>query len=199
MAIFKPAQAETTTSENSKYYGIVPVAITDFTNRSGEYSWADLFLSVTLRAQDSDYDKFLEIKGEFEKDGNGDISGGSVLNRLYKFFDLIGCEAGLSTKNEWEDPDGNAITDIASYLRQRYVTGNPTSAKYDYVAYIYKKQAQPGKKSYTTVHTRLFPNTDKGRQDLTSHIDWMKSKGYLKEEVAQAGQPAPAAVSGDNL
>ena len=199
MAIFKPAQAETT-SGSSKFYGIVPVAITDFADRSGEWSWADLFLSVTLRAEGSDYDKFLEIKGEFEKDGNGDISGGSVLNRLYKFFDLIGCEAGLSTKNAWEDPDGNPITDIASYLRQRYVTGSPTGAKYEYLAYIYKKQAQPGKKSYSTVHTRLFPNTDTGKNDLASHIEWMKSKGYIKEEVEQAGQQsAPAAVSGDNL
>ena len=140
MAIFKPAVADNS-GTGSKFYGIIPVAITDFTNKSGEWSWADLFLSVTLRAEGSDYDKFLEIKGEFEKDGNGDISGGSVLNRLYKFFDLIGCDAGLSVKNEWEDPDGNPIADIASYLRQRHETGSPAGASYDYVAYIYKRKA----------------------------------------------------------
>ena len=203
MAIFKPATADSGGS-SSKYMGIVPVAITDFTNKSGEWDWADLFLSVTLKVQDSEYDRFLEIKGEFERDGNSDIVGGSVLNRLYKFFDLIGCDAGLSVKNTWEDPEGNPIADIASYLRKRYVTGSPTSTKCDYVAYIYKRQPQPGKKAYSTVHTRLFPNTDKGKADLASHVEWMKSKGYIKEAIESTTGPiangeTPMAVSGDNL
>ena len=203
MAIFKPAGADNG-GNSSKFYGIIPVAITDFTNKSGEWSWADLFLSVTLNVEGSDYDKFLEIKGEFEKDGNGDISGGSVLNRLYKFFELIGCDAGLSVKNEWEDPDGNPIADIASYLRQRHVTGNPASTKYDFVAYIYKRKPQPGKKAYSTVHTRLFPNTDKGKADLASHVEWMKTKGYFKEATESEAGPiangeTPVLVRGDNL
>ena len=197
MAIFKPAQADAVS--NSKFYGIIPVAITDFTDKSGEWDWAEIFLSVTLRAEGSDYDKFLEIKGEFEKDATGKITGGTVLNRLYKFLDAIGCEAGLSVDKTWEDPDGNPITDIASYLRKRFVTGTPANASFDHVAYIYKRQSKPGKKSYSTVHTRLFPNTTEGKADLASHVEWMKGKGFIKEVVESDSPQVSIPVNGANL
>ena len=35
------------------------------------------------------------------------------------------------------------------------------------------------------MHYRLFPNTSKGNTDLASHIQWMKTNGYLKEATPQ--------------
>jgi hypothetical protein len=186
MAIFKPAT--TSSSSTSNYLGVKPISIFEFTDRSGEYDWADLFLSVTVRMDNSEYDRFLEIKGSLEKDTAGKITGGSVLNRLYKFFEAIGCEAGLNTDGTWEDPDGNTIDNIAHYLNERFVNGNPTDAKYNHVAYMYKRQPKPGGKAYTTCHYRLFPNSDKGKTELKSHVAWMKDKGFLKEAVESHDQ-----------
>jgi hypothetical protein len=184
MAIFKPAvTGNGTTDGPSKYLGIQPISIFEFKDRSGEYEWADLFLSVTVRMDISEYDRFIEIKGSLEKGPDGLITGGSVLNRLYKFFEAIGCTAGLNTDGTWEDSEGNTITDIATYLNERFVNGNPVDAKYDHVAYMYKRQGKPGGKAYTTCHYRIYPNDANGKANLTEHVAWMKSKEYIKEAV----------------
>ena len=198
MAIFKPASA---VKGGSNYLGVKPISFFNFTDRSGDYEWADLYLSATVRIDNSEYDRFLEVKGSFEKDGNGMITGGSVLNRLYKFFDAIGCEAGLNTDGTWEDPEGNKIDDIAEYLNQRYINGSEENAVYNHVAYLFKRQPKPGGKAYTTVHYRLFPNNDQGKADLASHVKWMKDKGYIKEAIEELNsENAPTSVAlGDNL
>ena len=184
MAIFKPPSYETDSSNTtSKYLGVKPISIFEFKDRSDEFEWADLFISVTVRMDNSEYDRFLEIKGSLEKGSNGLIEGGSVLNRMYKFFDAIGCDAGLNTDGTWEDADGGTITSITDYLNERFVNGNPTDAKYDHVAYMYKRQPKPGSKAYTTCHYRIFPNDASGKTKLTEHVTWMKDKGYIKEAV----------------
>ena len=181
MAIIKPPQSSG--NGTSKFLGTLPICIWEFKDRSGEYDWADLYLSVEVKVEGSEYNRNVEIKGSFEKDAGGNITGGSVLNRLYKFFDAIGCKAGINAQGKWEDDSGNEISDIASYCNERYVTGNPImEAKYNHVGYVYKKAPRkPGGKAYTEVHYRIFPNDTKGKEDLTSHVNWMKTQGYLKE------------------
>ena len=75
---------------------------------------------MEVKQEHSDYSRKLQIKGSFEKDSSGNITGGSVLKRLYTFFEAIGCTAGLNVKGEWEDEDGKKIEDIAEYLNIDY-------------------------------------------------------------------------------
>ena len=188
MAIVKP-EVETTTT---RYTGVLEVALWDFKDRSNEFDWADIFLSVELKPKQSEYHQFLEIAGRIDKDANGDITGGFILKRLYRLFNLIGFTGGLNTKGEWEDSDGNKITSIGSHLNERFQTGNPImEPSYDYVAYSYKEvPRQAGKKAYTKVHHRMEKNDAKGIAVLEDHVQWMKTKGFIKEwipEVATNG------------
>jgi hypothetical protein len=199
MAIFKPASA-VSSNGGGDYLGVKPISIFSFTDRSSEFDWADIYISATVKLDNSEYDRFVEIKGSFEKDGNGKITGGSVLNRMYRFFDAIGCTAGLNIDGTWEDSEGNKINDIAQYLNERFVNGNPENASYDHVAYLYKKQPKPGNKAYTTVHYRLFPNNDLGIKDLESHVKWMKGKGFINEATEEVTSSAQVDLAlGDNL
>ena len=87
MAIFRP---ETKSSGGSNFYGITPIAILGFEDKSNEFDWADLFIDVEVKQQGSDYTKSLRIAGNIEKDANGKITGGTALKRVYGFFDVIG-------------------------------------------------------------------------------------------------------------
>ena len=99
MAIFKPEISYS--DESNKFLGVCKFAIMNFENKSGTFDWADLYLNIEVRQESSDYNRNLQIKGSFEKE-NGKIVGGSVLKRLYTFFDAIGCKVGLNVKGEWE-------------------------------------------------------------------------------------------------
>jgi len=197
MAIFKPEIKEST--GGSKFTGICKFAIINFEDKSGMFDWADLYLDVEVKQEHSDYSRKLQIKGSFEKDSSGNITGGSVLKRLYTFFDAIGCKAGINVKGEWEDENGEKIDNIADYLNKGAVDGDiETVASYKYLAYFYKEQPKkPGAKSYTTVWPKVYLSSDTNEGKLKSDIDWLKGKGYLKEltdEVASA-----PAMSGDGL
>ena len=161
-----------------------------------------MYLSVQVKVEGSDYDRHIEIKGSLEKDSSGNITGGSVLNRLYKFFDAIGCKAGINAQGKWETDSGEPIADIASYCNERFVTGNPImDPKFDHVGYVYKKAPRkPGNKAYTEVHYRIFPNDTKGKEELQSHVDWMKTQGYIKEWSDTPNKQVQLAGSGaENL
>ena len=180
MAIVRPKMAD---GETTSFTGILPVGLWDFKDRSGDYDWADVFLSVELKVEGSEYTRFLELCGRLEKSPSGEVTGGFVLKRLYHFFDLIGFTGGLNLKGEWEDSDGVAITNIAGHLNERFQTGNPImDTSFDYLAYIYKEEPkQKGGKSYTKVHHRLFKNTTTGMAKMTEHVSWMKGKNFIKE------------------
>ena len=57
MAIVRPE--ETTDTTISKFTGFIPVAIWEFKDRSHEFDWADVFLSVELKPEEGDYNRFL--------------------------------------------------------------------------------------------------------------------------------------------
>ena len=180
MAIVRPEQQA---GETTKYVGVLPVSIWDFKDRSEEFNWCDVFLSVELKIDGSEYNRCLEICGPLDKDPQGNVTGGYCLKPLYHLFDTLGFQGGLNAKGEWEDGDGTIIKNIGSHLNERYQTGNPImDPSFDHVAYIYKAEPKKvGEKSYTRVYNRLYSNTDKGTATLTEQVGWMKKKGYLKE------------------
>jgi hypothetical protein len=189
MSIFRPEIKEST---GNKYTGVCKFAILNFEDKSGLFDWADLYLEVEVKQEGSEYSRNLQIKGSFEKDSNGKITGGSVLKRLYGFFDAIGCKAGLNIDGEWEDENGAKIEAICDYLSM--YTANPIPGSdidsYPYIAYFYKEQPKKiGGKSYTNVWPKVYTYSEENITKLKNDIDWLKGKGYLKElsdEVANA-------------
>jgi len=192
MAIFKPENTTEFSNDNNKFLGICNFAILNFEDKSHMFDWADIYIDVEVRQEHSDYSRSFQIKGSYEKDSSGNITGGSVLKRLYNFFDTIGCKAGINVKGEWEDENGNKIDDIASYLS--VYSANPVPGEdvssYPYIAYFYKEMPKKqGAKSYTVVWPKAYTSSDENKAKLQSDIDWLKGKGYLKEltdEVASA-------------
>tara|TARA_R100000781_G_C4044522_1_gene115238 strand:- start:62 stop:643 length:582 start_codon:yes stop_codon:yes gene_type:complete len=174
MAIFKP---EVKSAPSSSYLGCIEVGIIGFTDKSNEFDWADIFIEVELSVKNSDYSNRMAIFGRLEKDDEGNITGGSVLNRMYRVFEAMNCSAGLNITSKWEDEHGNEIEDIAKYLNERHTT---TTEKY--LAYAYKKKPKPGKKVYTEVYPRLYAMG--AQEQCLADMAWLKGKGVIKEADA---------------
>ena len=178
MALFKP---EVKSANN--FYGICDIALLNFEDKAGTFDWAHIYIEVEVKQKGSDYTKSLKIAGSLDKDSNGHVTGGSVIKRMYHAFDQIGVDAGINIKGEFETQNGEAIPNIATYLTQYAQDEIPdTELNYDYIAYVYKeKPKKPGDKVYTRVHPRIYKNTAENKTKLKEEIDWMKSKGYVKE------------------
>ena len=108
MALFKPKGSS---SGGNKFTGICELGIVGFIDKSADFDWADIFIEAEVKIKESEYTRTIKIKGSLEKDNKRKVSGGSVLNRLYKFFADIGCTAGINTKGEWQDDSGNPIVE----------------------------------------------------------------------------------------
>ena len=191
MAVFRPMNSST---GGGKFHGICEAGIVGFTDRSADFDWADIFIEVEIQQKDSDYTKKMQIAGSLEKDSNGTITGGSVLNRMYKIFDTLGCKAGVTNSGKWEDNKGEAISNIGDYLEERFTTGDVMEMEYPYIVYVYKSQPIPNEKqSYTRVLPRLYHATSDGRVKLASDVKFLKSKGMLKEldETKEGAQDHP--------
>ena len=98
MAIFKPESNGSFTN----FTGICEFGLLEFKDRSAEFEWSDIFIEVLIRQKDSDYDRTLQIKGSLDKE-DGKVTGGSVLKRMYHFFDQLGCGVGINIQGEWEN------------------------------------------------------------------------------------------------
>ena len=201
MAIFKP---EVKSNSNfTSFTGICELGITGFEDKSQDFDWADLFLEISVKQKDSEYERKTQIKGNFEKEG-GKITGGSCLKRLYQFFDEIGCEAGINTDGGWEDETGKEIEDIAKYLNDNFVKPSKDyEPPMDFIGYFYKEQPKkPGKTAYNKAHYKLYPVGGDNENKLKNDIDWMKSKGYIKEydeEVKEVALEDLSSLALDNL
>ena len=174
MAIFKPE-----VSSSISFLGPIEVGIIGFTDKSGDFDWADVFIEVELSVKNSDYSNRMSILGRLDKDANGDITGGSVLKRMYNMFDTFGWKAGLNIKGAFEDEHGNVIDNIGKFLEERY-----TTKELDYVVYAYKKKPKPGKKVYTEIYPKLYLNNNEGRTQCLTDVEWLKSKGIIQEADA---------------
>ena len=181
MAIFRPQGSSST---GNSFYGICEIAILGVEDKSSNFEWADIYLDIEVKQKGSDYTKQLRIAGDLEKSPDGNITGGSVLKRMYNFFDIIGEKAGLTVDGKWENEDGEEIHDIAKYLNQKHSSNviPGTDPDFTYLAYVYKeKPKQKGGKVYTRVFHRLNHNNDGGRKQLESDVKWFRDKGFLKE------------------
>jgi len=189
MAIFRPTGGE---SSGNNFYGICEIAILNFEEKSSQFEWADIYLDIEVKQKGSDYTKQLRIAGDLEKGPDGKITGGSVLKRMYNFFDIIGCKAGLTVDGKWENENGEEIHDVAQYLNAQFTQNviPDTDPDFNYIAYVYKeKPKQKGGKVYTRVFHRVNHNDDKGRKQLESDVKWFKDKGFLKEATESDIKP----------
>jgi hypothetical protein len=193
MAIFKPESKGSFTD----FTGICEFGLLEFTDKSENFDWADLFIEIKVKQKNSEYDRVLQIKGEFDKE-KGKITGGSVLKRIYHLFEQIGCTAGLNVDGGWEDSDGESIEDIAKYLNDNFLKPNDSyEPPMDYLGYFYKEQPKvPGGKSYTRIYSKIYQKSDKNKEELINDIKWMKSKGYLKELSDEPTKSASMSGSG---
>ena len=177
MALFKPKSSG---KGGNKFMGVCELDVLTFKDRSADFDWADIFIEVEVGIKESDYTRTIRIRGSFDKDANGNISGGSVLNRMYKFFEDIGCTAGINLKGKWETADGEPIKDIALYLNENH-QDSPKS--FNRVGYVYKEENKKSGKQFNVVHYRLFSNTSTGKVDIAEHVNWMKTNGFIKEAI----------------
>ena len=185
MALFKP---EVTTNS---FNGICACNIISIEDKSDLFDWSDIYLQITVLQDGSKYTRNANIVGGFEKDEKGNITGGAVIKRMYTFFAALNCNAGINIKGEWEDDKGTKIDNIADYLSKYTIEWNGDSAGTDgkYLAYFYKQEPKkPGKQAYNVAHHKLYPAGGDSRNKLQNDIDWMKSKGYLKEVTEQEMQ-----------
>ena len=173
MAIVKPKMS----SGGNKFYGVCEATIIGYEDKSAKFDWADVFIEVEVRLKDSEFTKKMQICGELERTGE-EVTGGSVLNRMYKFFDAIDCKAGINLKGDFEDEDGTLILNIAEYLNKDFTHKGDLCP---FMCYVYKSQPKDGGQSYTRILPRLVMNTDAGKKDLVSYVAFMKQKGHLKE------------------
>tara|TARA_R100000781_G_scaffold101489_4_gene64987 strand:- start:59 stop:673 length:615 start_codon:yes stop_codon:yes gene_type:complete len=188
-----------TSGGGSKYLGFVPVAIMDYQDKSEDFDWADVFIEVTLQIEHSQYPRRMQLCGSYDKEPNGNIKSSSLLKRVYYLFDAIGFQGGPDKAGNWVDADGEAISDIARILSNEHAT-NPLEPKFEYYAYVYKKEPTKEGKSYTEVYPRLVPNTEKGRAELESYIAFLKGKNLIKEfdeSTAPNGVSQPTATAGE--
>jgi hypothetical protein len=202
MALFKP---EVNTSTNSNFSGICECNIVEINDKSDMFDWADIYLEVVLLQNGSKYTRSANIVGGFDKDPNGNITGGSVIKRMYTFFNAINCHAGINIKGEWEEANGDKIDNIVEYLNQ-FVTkwdGESSGSDGKYLAYFYKEQPKkPGKTAYNKAHYKFYPVGGDNKNKLQNDIDWMKSKGYIKEydeEVKEVALEDLSSLALDNL
>ena len=179
MAIFRPKMGG-----GSDYFGVCEIALNNFEDKSSQFDWADIFIDVTVNQKGSEYTRNIKLAGSLEKDSDGNITGGSVLKRMYTFFDAIGCKAGLTVKGKWEDEKGKSIDNIADYLNDKFIPALIPDGElvYPYLAYIYKeKPKKDGDKAWTRVYHKMYGNAESNRAKLESDVKWLKDKGVIKE------------------
>ena len=199
MAIFRPEAKKT----GKQFTGICECAIVGFEDKTGMFDWADLMIEVSVLQKNQEWPRTFNVSGTLEKDANGKIIGGNALTRLYAFFDVIGCKAGLTTSGTWEDENGETIRDFVEYLEARFSQDSANVTSHNYCAYFYKEQPKKiGQKPWVKVMPMLALNNNEGKAKITDSVEWRKSKGFLKEfdDTAAPVESADLGLSAlDNL
>ena len=197
MAIFRPTMGS---GGGSSFCGIYELNILSFKDRSHEFDWADLFLDVTVKQKGSEYTRNIKLAGSFDKDADGNITGGSVLKRMYVFFDAMGCKVGLNVKGEWEKEDGTKIENIEDYLNQEWVNPLLDDDAMDYIAYVYKEKPKKiGDKAWTRVYHKIYKNEEANKGKLADDVKWLKGKGIIKEASDEPTQSSGNSLEGSGL
>jgi len=181
-APFRPSDLDTSSEGGSKFIGFCEVGVMDYEDKTADYDWADIFLVVNLKLKDSQYPQEMKILGSYDREPNGNIKTCSLLKKVYRFFDAIGFEGGPDVTGNIVDKDGNEIENLQHYLNKHHISTTPLDPPLKYYAYLYK---EPSKKdpstAYTTVYPRITENNEKGRAELESFIQFLKTKNLIKE------------------
>jgi len=178
---------KTTTTSDSNFLGYFEAGIVDVTDRSDEFEWADAFLDVTFNLKGSQFPQIHSIKGSFDKASDGTLEINRVVRHLNYFFDAIGFNGGLNTMGTWENRDGTLIANIENQLNDHINEMNGSSnplidPPFNHYIYLYKEPPKEvNGKSYKRVLAKITSNDNKGHKELESYVEFMKSKGYLKE------------------
>ena len=180
-APFRPIDLETASDGGSKFLGFVKCGIVDYADKSDLYDWADVYLEVTLKIEGSQYPNIMKVLGSYDKEPDGTIKTCSLLKKVYRLFDVLGFKGGPDVNGQMVDETGKPISNIATYLNQNHLASNPLEPDMKYYAYVYKEQGKDPSKVYTTTYPRLTLNNEKGRAELESFVDFLKSKNLIKE------------------
>ena len=200
MALFKP---ESSSASATPYFGVCEIAIVGFEDKSGKFDWSPIMFDVIVKQKGSEYDRRITINGGLDKDKDGNIVSGSVLNKMYHFFDVIKAGVGVNIKGNWETEGGEPISNIADFLNNMCTTkANPdgTCESYPYLAYVYKETPkQAGAKVYSRVHHRVYANAPGNEVKLLSDVNFAKQKGWLKEYDGPIANGIQQAAVNDGL
>ena len=181
-APFRPIDLETASDGGSKFLGFVKCGIVDYADKSDLYDWADVYLEVTLKIEGSQYPNIMKVLGSYDKEPDGTIKTCSLLKKVYRLFDVLDFKGGPDVNGQMVDETGKPISNIATYLNQNHLASNPLEPDMKYYAYVYKEQGKKDpSKVYTTTYPRLTLNNEKGRAELESFVDFLKSKNLIKE------------------
>ena len=187
MALFRPAK-----SSGGGFLGFQEAVLTKVNDRTNEtkddgakrFAWADLYLEVEFAVKGGQYPQRMQIAGSFDRGPSNEITGGSVLNKLYAFFDVIGFDGGVNLQGSWEDANGNPIENISDAL-STYCNTNPLGYEdedYNYIIYVYKEQPKKGQdKAYTRVANSISKNDATSKTKLEERINFLKSRNIIKE------------------
>ena len=168
-------------SGGGDWLGIKTGTINKITDESSKYDWADVYLVVEFKVEGSEYPRVMKIAGCYDKEPNGQIKHCSLLKKITYFFDAIGEMGGPNHMGDWVDANEHAISDIVTHLQQ-YVGHQLT-------IYVFKELAKNGQ-AYTRVHNKVLPVSAKSEEELTGYINFLKSKGFLKEAPADMTNPS---------
>ena len=178
MPRFRPTEA----NGGNTFGGFMEAAIVDFTDRTHEFDWADLFLDVTMKTPSSQYPVIYTLKGSYEKEEDGKIKSCTLLNRIYYLLDTIGCKGGPNVNGEFEDENGEKVENLQSYFNNNFLPDNALNQEnYPYHIYTYKEWVDKQNKAFTRVCPKLVMNTEKGIADLKSYVAFLKQKNLIKE------------------
>ncbi len=176
MAIFRPQAAK-----SGGFLGYQTAGIAGFENKTDQFDWADVYINVSLKLENSQYEQPMSIAGSFDREPDGSIKDCTLLRRLYYLFDSLGFDGGVTKEGNFEDADGKEIEDITSYLEERYAPQFPSEPSMDYCVYLYKEWNDKEGKAYTRVVPKIVRNTEAEKKDFQGYINFCKGKGVIKE------------------
>jgi hypothetical protein len=179
--IVRPSQKSS--GGTGSYLGFKELGVVRFEDKSSNFDWADVYISVEMKVEGSQYPRKLFVSGSHEKDDSGNIIDSSLLKRIYYLFDAIGFEGGINLKGQFVDDKEVVIPNIADYLNDNFAPNPIEDPKMLLIGYLYKEAPRKGGdgKLYTRIHNYLQPNTAKGLEQLKDRIQFLKSKNFIKE------------------
>ena len=178
MAIMR---AEIKSGGGGDWLGIKTGKIVNITDDSNKWSWADVYLNVEFEVEGSQYPRVMKIAGSFDKEADGKIKDCTLLKRITFFLDALGEQGGVNQDGKWETEEGQPISNICDHLN-KYCGVNLT-------IFIFKELSKNGQ-AYTRVHNKVLPVSAGSEKELESYIEFLRSKGFLKEAPEDMSKPA---------